>query len=351
MAGNGQTMQAVGFHEHGSIDNLELLDVPVPETGPGEVLVDVHAAALNHQDLFAVRELEHYVPEYPFWGGGDFAGVIEDIGPDVEGWSVGDRVAIDPTITCGECRFCEAGEQSMCEEYAVFGEHRKGGFAEYAAVPAGSLVAVPDGVDFETAAAAPMVTGTAFRALLTRAEVEPYEDLLVVGATGGVGHMAVQFATEVIGVDTLYGTTSTDEKAQFLRELGVDHVIDYTEEDFDSRVWELTGGEGVDAVYNTVGGETWVQSMRTLRPGGRLVTSGATAGPNPETEIRLVFVRQLDVLGSTAHSSTDLRHALGYVWDGTVEPVIQETFSLAEYETAVRTMADREAYGKLVFVL
>jgi NADPH2:quinone reductase len=351
MADNGETMQAVGFHEHGPIENLELLDVPVPDIDAGEVLVDVHAASLNHQDLFAVRELDHYVPEYPFWGGGDFAGVVEAVGAAVESWSVGDRVAVDPTITCGECRFCEAGEQSMCEEYAVFGEHRKGGFAEYAAVPAGSLVAVPDHVDFETAAAAPMVTGTAFRALLTRADLEPYEDLLVVGATGGVGHMAVQLATEVVGVDTLYGTTSTEEKADFLRDLGVDHVVDYTEEDFDSRVWELTGGEGVDAVYNTVGGETWVQSMRALRPGGRLVTSGATAGPNPETEIRLVFVRQLKILGSTAHSSTDLRHALDYVWDGTVEPIIQETFPLAEYETAFRTMADREAYGKLVFSL
>jgi len=350
MAGTDE-MQAVGFYEHGQIENFELLDVPVPEVDAGEVLVEVRAASLNHQDLFAIRELDHYVPEYPFWGGGDFAGVIEAVGAAVEGWSVGDRVAIDPTITCGECRFCEAGEQSMCEEYAVFGEHRKGGFAEYAAVPAGSLIAVPEAVAFETAAAAPMVTGTAFRALLTRADLAPYEDLLVVGATGGVGHMAVQLATDVIGVDTLYGTTSTEEKADFLRELGVDHVIDYTEADFASRVWDLTGGEGVDAVYNTVGGETWVPSMRALRPGGRLVTSGATAGPNPETEIRLVFVRQLDVLGSTAHSSTDLRHALGYVWDGTVQPVIQETFPLAEYDAAFRTMADREAYGKLVFTL
>jgi NADPH:quinone reductase-like Zn-dependent oxidoreductase len=349
--GTAETMDAVGFHEHGPIDNFELLSVPVPEAGPEEVLVDVHAASLNHQDLFAIRELEHYVPEYPFWGGGDFAGEIAAVGERVEGWEVGDRVAVDPTITCGECRYCEAGEQSMCAEYEVFGEHRKGGFAEYAAVPRRSLIRVPDGVAFETAAAAPMVTGTAFRALLSRADLEPYEDLLVVGATGGVGHMAVQIATEVVGVDTLYGTTSTDEKAEFLRDLGVDHVIDYTEEDFDSRVWELTGGEGVDVAYNNAGGETWVQSMRALGTGGRLVTSGATAGPNPETELRLVFVRQLEILGSTAHSSTDLRHALEYVWDGTVEPVVQETFSLADYEEAFRTMDDREAYGKLVFAV
>ena len=343
------TMHAVGFHEHGDIDQFELLEVPVPAIEPDEVLVDVRAASLNHQDLFAVRELEHYVPEYPFWGGGDMAGTVAVVGDRVTGWDVGARVAVDPTITCGTCRFCLAGEQSMCERYQVFGEHRKGGFAEYAAVPAENLVSIPDSIPFETAAAAPMVTGTAWRALATRASLEPYEDLLVVGATGGLGHMAVQLAREVLNVETIYATTSTEEKAAFLRDLGVDHVIDYTEEEFSARVWELTGKRGVDVVYNNVGGETWVPSMRALRSGGRLVTSGATVGPNPPTEIRLVFVRQLDVLGSTAHSATDLRHALRYVWDGTVEPVVQETFPLEAYAEAFRTMADRRAYGKLVF--
>lgn len=348
---SGETMQAVGFHEHGSIDQFELLDVPVPNIDDDEVLVDVRAASINHQDLFAVRELEQYVPEYPFWGGGDMAGVITDVGGDVTGWDVGERVVVDPALSCGECRFCLEGEHSMCEEYEVFGEHRKGGYAEYAAVPVRNLIAVPDGVPFETAAAAPMVTGTAWRALLSRGELEPYEDLLVVGATGGLGHMAVQIAKEVINVDTLYGTTSTDEKADFLRDLGVDHVIDYTTTDFDARIWELTGKAGVDAVYNNVGGDTWVRSMRCLRNGGRLITSGATAGPNPSTELRLLFVRQLDVRGSTAHSRMGLRRALSFVWDGTIEPVVQRTFALTEYEEALRTMADREAYGKLVFTI
>jgi NADPH2:quinone reductase len=344
-----ETMRAVGFHEHGPIDNFELLSVPKPEPDAGEVLLEVRAASLNHQDLFAVRELEHYVPEYPFWGGGDFAGTVTALGDGVEGWSVGDRVVVDPTISCGTCRFCEAGEQSMCENYEVFGEHRKGGFAEYAAVPARNLHAVPEGFDFETAASAPMATGTAWRALTNRGDLEPYEDLLVVGATGGVGHMAVQIATEVVGVDTLYATTSTDQKAEFLRGLGVDHVVDYTETDFDAEVWDLTDGDGVDVVYDNAGGDTWVKAMRSLRPGGRLVTSGATAGPNPETEIRLVFMRQIDVRGSTAHNRTDLRRALSYVWDGTIEPVVQDTFALTEYDEAFRTMADRGVYGKLVF--
>ena len=352
MASHGsETMRAVGFHEHGDIDQFELLDVPVPDVGPTEVLVDVHAAALNHQDLFAVRELDHYITDYPFWGGGDMAGEIAAVGDRVTDWSVGDRVVVDPAISCGECQFCIAGEHSMCDTYEVFGEHRKGGFAEYAAVPTRNLVAVPEHVPTATAAAAPMVTGTAWRALLTRGDLEPYEDLLVVGASGGVGHMAVQIAKEIVNVETLYGTTSTDEKADFLRDLGVDHVIDYTETDFDARVWELTEKQGVDVVYDNVGGDTWVPAMRSLKKGGRLVLSGSTTNPNPPTELRLLFVRQLDVRGSTAHSRTDLRRALSYVWDGTVEPVVQETFNLPEYEEAFRTMADREAYGKLVFTM
>ena len=342
------TMRAVGFHEHGDIDQLELLDVPVPEPGPQEVLVAVRAASLNHQDLFAVRELDQYVPEYPFWGGGDIAGEVVGVGEAVEDWAVGDRVVADPTITCGKCRFCLRGEQSMCENYQVFGEHRKGGFAEYAAVPAGNLLRVPDDVSLETAAAAPMVTGTAWRALLTRADLEPYEDVLIVGASGGVGHLAVQVARAVANAETVYATTSTEEKAAFLRDLGADHVIDYTEEPFDRRVWELTDGDGVDVVYNNVGGETWVKSMRALRNGGRLVASGATAGPNPPTEIRLVFVRQLQILGSTAHSGTDFRRAMDHVFDGTIEPIIDETYPLEDFRAAFERMDSRGVFGKLV---
>jgi NADPH2:quinone reductase len=345
------TMRAVGFHDHGSIEQLELLDVPIPDVGADEVLLEVDAAALNHQDLFAVRELDHYVPEYPFWGGGDMAGEVAAVGDCVTDWSVGDRVVVDPAISCGECRFCLAGEHSMCEEYEVFGEHRKGGFAEYAAVPARNLVELPDHVPTATAAAAPMATGTAWRALCSRGDLESYEELLIVGATGGVGHMAVQIADEVVNADAIYGTTSTEAKADFLRDLGVDHVIDYTATEFDARVWELTDGAGVDMVYDNVGGDTWVPAMRSLRNGGRLVVSGSTTDPNPATEIRLLFVRQIDVRGSTAHSRAEFRRALSYVWDGTVEPVVQATFELSEYEAAFRTMADRDAYGKLVLTM
>lgn len=341
-------MRAVGFHEHGDIDNFQMLSVTKPKPGPEDVLVDVTAAALNHQDLIAVRELDHYISDYPFWGGGDIAGVVAECGERVDDWAVGDRVVVNPAHSCGECEFCLQGEQSMCANYEVLGEHRKGGFAEYASVPRENLLSVPAGYDLTTAAAAPMAAGTAWRALADRAAVRPDDAVLIVGATGGVGTYAVQYATEVLNARTVYGTTSSEEKMAFLRDLGVDHVIDYTEEDFASRIWELTDERGVDVVYNNVGGETWVPSMRALTHGGRLVLSGATAGPNPSTELRLMFVRQLEIYGSTTHSRSAFETAMGFIFDGTVEPVVQERLPLEEFERAFEMMEQRKLYGKIV---
>lgn len=341
-------MSAVGFHEHGGIENFELLEVDRPEPGRGEVLIDVAAAALNHQDLFAVRELDHYVPDYPFWGGGDISGRIAELGDDVQGWSIGDRVVVNPALSCGVCEFCIQGEHSMCAEYGVYGEHRKGGFGEYVTVPEENLLPVPDDFELVTAAAAPLAASTAWRALSTRGGIKPFEDVLIVGATGGVGTYSVQIAKHVFNVDTLYGTTSTEEKAEFLRDLGVDHVINYTEENFEERIWELTDKRGVDVVYNNVGGNTWVPAMRSLRNGGRLIVSGATAGPNPPTEIRLIFVRQLEVIGSTQNSRQDFNEIMSYIWDGTIEPIVQATYPLEEYRSAFEMMANRDLYGKVV---
>jgi len=341
-------MKAVGFYEHGTLDNYELLDVDRPEIGPGEVLVDVKASALNYMDLFAVWQLDNYVQDYPFWGGGDVAGEIAELGADVADWSEGDRVVVIPFISCGDCRFCDRGQEMLCESFRMLGEMRRGGHAEYIRMDAGNLISIPDHVDYETAASVPVAGGTAWRALVSRGEVRSTENVLIVGATGGVGTFSVQICEDVLDVDTLYATTSSEEKAEFLRELGVDHVVDYTEDRFDEAIWELTDADGVDVCYNNVGGETWVQSMRTLRWGGRLLTSGATVGPNPETEIRQIFVRQLDVIGSSGANSWELEALFEYVRAGDVEPVIQETHPLEDFMTAFEKMDNRDLYGKIL---
>lgn len=342
-------MTAVGFDEHGDpLNRLSVLDVPRPSPAADEVLVDVKATALNHLDVFTVRELDHYVPEYPFWTGGDVAGVIAETGADVENWEEGDRVLVNPIFTCGTCEYCRKGDQQLCPHLETLGEHRHGGLAEYVAVPDTNLFAVPDDIDLVRASAVPIAGSTAWGALSTRGDLKPFDEALIVGATGGVGTYAVQIAKDVFGVDTLIATTSTDEKAAFLRDLGVDHVIDYTETEFDREVWDLTDGRGVDLCYNSVGGETWTRSLRSMAQGGRVITSGATAGPNPETELRLIFIRGLDVLGSSVDRYQGFYELLDYVWDGTIDPVIDDTFALRDYEEAFRRIVDRELYGKIV---
>jgi len=348
-AADGETMTAIGFHDHGNpLDQLEVLDAPTPDVGREDVLVDVKATALNHLDVFTVRELDHYVSEYPFWTGGDVAGVVAETGEGVTDWEVGDRVLVNPVLTCGDCEHCRQGQEQLCPNLQTIGEHRRGGLAEYLSVPRTNLFSIPDDVDFTTASAVPIAGSTAWGALSSRADVRPYEDTLIVGATGGVGTYAVQIAKNVFNVDTLIATTSTEEKAEFLRDLGVDHVIDYTETEFDREVWEITDERGVDVCYNCVGGETWTKSMRAMAQGGRLVTSGATAGPNPETELRLVFIRGLDVLGSSVDRYQGFHELLDYVWDGTITPVVDDTFDLLDYEEAFRRVLDREMYGNVV---
>jgi len=341
-------MTAVGFHEHGPVDNFEQLTVPIPEVGESDVLVDIKATALNHLDIFAVRELDHYVSEYPFWSGSDIAGTVAGTGADVTSVEKGERVLVIPFIPCGECLYCENGDEHLCDNHVTIGEQARGGLAGYIAVPEENIVSIPDDVSLTTAASTPIAGSTAWGAFSRRGDLKPYEDVLIVGATGGVGSFAVQIAKEVFNVDTLYGTTSTDEKAAFLEDLGVDHVIDYTEESFARRIWELTDKTGVDVVYNCVGGETWVPSMRSLKKGGRLITSGATAGPNPETEIRLIFVRQMDVLGSSGDDRKGINRFLEYVWDRTIDPVIDATIPLTEYERAFERMTNRNLFGKVL---
>lgn len=343
-----EKMTAIGFEDHGSVENLSLMQVPTPDMGSNEVLVDIKATALNHLDLFVIRELDHYVPQYPFWSGSDMAGVIANVGENVESFNLGQRVLVIPFISCDECLYCQNGDEHLCSNHITLGEQARGGLAEYISVPADNLVPIPDHIDFESAASIPIAGSTAWGAFDRRGELKPYDEVLIVGATGGVGSFAVQIAKDVFNVDTLYGTTSSEEKAQFLRDLGVDHVIDYTEKSFDKRIWELTDGTGVDIVYNNVGGKTWVPSMRSLKNGGQLITSGSTAGPNPQTELRLVFVRQIDILGSSGDHPKGINRLLKYVWNGTVEPIIDATVSLTDYKRAYERMVNRELYGKVV---
>jgi len=341
-------MKAVQFSEHGDRDVIEYAERPEPTVGRTDVLVDVKAGALNHLDVWTRRGLPGIDLEMPHVPGSDVAGVVDSVGDGVTRFEPGDHVALSAGVSCGDCEFCRHGEQSQCVDYHIIGEHVPGVHGEYTAVSEDNLVAVPDHVDWSTAAAAPLVFQTAWRMLMSRAELRAGESVLVLGASGGVGHAAVQIA-DFAGAE-VYATASTEEKLEFASEIGADHVINYVENDFASEMYELTDGRGVDVVVDHIGGETWDDSLKTLAKGGRLVTCGATAGPKPETNINRVFWNQLSIMGSTMATPGEVDDVLAKVWDGTFEVRVRERLPMSETARAHGLLEDREGFGKVVVV-
>ncbi|MFB6108181.1 MAG: zinc-binding dehydrogenase [Haloplanus sp.] len=341
-------MQAVQFAEHGGREVIEYGDFPDPEVGRDDVLVDVKAGALNHLDVWTRRGLPGVELEMPHIPGSDAAGVVTEVGEDVTRFEPGDRVAVTAGVSCGDCEFCRHGEESMCVSFHILGEHVRGVHAEQAAVPEDNLVPVPDGVEWEVAGSASLVFQTAWRMLVDRADLGPNEQILVLGASGGVGHAAVQIA-DYLGAE-VFATASTEEKLRYAEEVGADHVVNYETEDFASVVRSLTGGRGVDVVVDHVGAATWQDSLKSLAKGGRVVTCGATTGGNPETDINRIFWNQLEVLGSTMATPGQVDDALELVWDGTFEPRVREVVPMSETARAHGLLEDREGFGKVVVV-
>ncbi len=339
-------MDAVKFTDHGGTDVVEYGEFPDPEIGPDDVLVDVKAGALNHLDVWTRRGLPGLDLEMPHIPGSDGAGVVEAVGEHVSRFEPGDRVALAAGRYCGECEYCRHGEEPQCVNYHIVGEHVRGVHSELAAIPEENLVAVPEGVDWETAAAAPLVFQTAWRMLMTRADVEPGETVLVLGASGGVGHAAVQIA-DYAGA-TVYATGGSDEKCRYAEELGAEAAINYEEDDFADVIRAITGKRGVDVVVDHVGADTWTDSLASLAKGGRLVTCGATTGHAPETNINRIFWNQLSVLGSTMATPGEIDDALARVWDGTFEVRIREALPMSETARAHELLENREGFGKVV---
>jgi len=339
-------MQAVQFSGHGDKDVIEYGEYPDLEVGREAVRVEMRAGALNYLDVWTRRGLPGLDLEMPHVPGSDGAGVVVEVGEGVSRFEEGDRVAVSAGINCGDCEFCRHGEPTMCVDFHLLGEHVRGVHAEQAVVHEDTLVAVPEHVDWETAAAAPLVFQTAWRMLVTRGDLGPTESVLVLGASGGVGHAAVQIA-DYVGAE-VYATASSDEKLDYARDIGADHTINYETEEFDAAIKEATGNRGVDVVVDHIGAETWQQSLRSLARGGRLVTCGATTGPHPETDINRIFWNQLEVIGSTMGTPGEVDDVLGLVWDGTFEPRIREVLPMSETARGHELLEEREGFGKVV---
>jgi NADPH:quinone reductase-like Zn-dependent oxidoreductase len=339
-------MKALAFSAFGGPETLALRDVPDPKIGPDDVLVRVRACALNHLDLFVREGIPALKTPLPFWTGCDIAGDVAEVGTDVQGVKVGDRVAVNPNLTCGRCEFCIQGEDSLCVRYGILGEHVPGGMAELVKVRGDHVLALPAHVSYEDAASFVLTNMTAWRMVVTQGQLRAGQDVLILGVGGGVSSTAVQIA-RLCGARVLV-TSSSDEKLEKARALGADVTINYAREDWAKAVFEKTGRRGVDLVIENVGAATWKQSIRSVKKGGRLVTCGATTGPIGETDLRIVFWNQIHIIGSTMGTRKDFNDVMRLLFEGRLRALVDEVVPLAEGAAAEQRLAEGRQFGKIV---
>ncbi len=344
-------MKSIRFHEYGGADMLRYEDAPDPSPGPSDVIVHLRAAALNHLDLWVRggdRERNIPLPHIP---GSDGAGVIAETGTAAGGHlKAGDRVLISPGISCGHCAHCLNGRDNLCAEYHVLGTRGDGTYAEFVRIPAVNVLPVPEGLDFNQAAAVPLVFLTAWHMLVTLARVRPGSTVLVHACGSGVGSAAVQIA-KFFNAHVIT-TAGSDEKLSKASALGADDLINYRTTDFTAEVKRLTGKRGVDIVFEHIGGDVLQKSIPLISKGGCLVTCGATAGFNVPLDVRYIFSRHLSVFGSMMGSKAELIEVLKYFGKaaGTRRfvPIIDTIFPLSDAAKAHRLMEERTSFGKIV---
>jgi NADPH:quinone reductase-like Zn-dependent oxidoreductase len=334
----GKTMRALVLRTHGGLENLDVVDDhPVPQAAEGHVVIRVRASSFNYHDVFTVRGMPGIKVPLPVVIGLDMAGEITEVGSGVSGWTVGDRVLVNP----------------VNKKKGLMGEMLDGGMAEYCLVAADQLVAMPAGVSFEQAASLPVAYGTAHRMLITHKTIEKGERVIVLGASGGVGTGCVILA-KLLGAHVI-ACASSDEKLARLKAMGADEVIDYTKTDWSKWAVEKYGKPqrrsyegGVDVVINFTGGDTWHPSLRCLKRGGKLLVCGATAGYDPKEDLRYVWSFELKIIGSNSFYDEDLKGLMDLIQQGKMKPVIDKVLPLEQAREGLRLIQDREVIGKVV---
>jgi NADPH:quinone reductase-like Zn-dependent oxidoreductase len=340
-------MKALTLVNTGGIEHLKVQELPQPAVqSPTDVLVQVQAAGLNRLDIFVAEGLPGSKLAFPHVVGSDAAGVVREVGTAVSQARPGDRVMINPTLSCGACPACAAEEESLCSKLRVIGEHCGGTVAEYIVVPAQNLAAVPPDMPWPKAAAFSLATLTAWRMLTNRARLRPDETVLIWGIGGGVAQAALQIA-RLIGARTIV-TSSSDEKLEIGRRLGADIVLNHSRSDVRAEARQDTEGQGVDVVVDSVGERTWTDSLRALRRGGRFVTCGATTGPMVSMDLRRLFWHQWSILGSTLGSRREYAEIVEHAGRGRLWPVIDRVVPLHEAPAAYNRLQAGDQAGKLV---
>ncbi|MBY0372187.1 zinc-binding dehydrogenase [bacterium] len=338
-------MKASYLTGHGGLEVLQYGDIPAPTPGPGQVAVSVKFAALNHLDIWVREGLPGLKLKFPHVLGGDASGTVSALGPGAEGFKVGDKVIVHPGLSCQRCPKCLGGWESLCPEYRILGEHVSGTHAETVVVPSANLFHLPDGVSLEEGAAFPLVFTTAWQMLVRRAQVQPDEWVVVHAAGSGVGSAAIQIA-KVFGAHVI-ATAGSDSKLELAKKLGADRVINYAKEDFAKAVRAIVPG-GADVIFDHLGKDYWQGNIRAIRNGGRITLCGATSGGEGVTDLKHVFFRQIQILGSTMGSKADFPRMLSLLAQGKLRAVVDSTFDLARSKEAFTRMADRSVCGKIL---
>jgi NADPH:quinone reductase-like Zn-dependent oxidoreductase len=341
-------LRALTLSAHGGLDQLEYRDdLPEPTLRePSDVLLRVEAAALNHLDLFVVGGLPNVTITPPWIVGSDGAGIVEAVGAAVTSVRPGDRVIVNPGTSCHACEYCLEGEEPLCPRYRIYGEHLPGFLAERVVVPERNVLAVPPEVSPESAAAFTLVTLTAWRMLVTRAQLRPGEQVLIWGIGGGVALAALQIAKR-FGA-TVWVTSGSAEKLERARALGADNTLNHRTDDVPRVIREATGKRGVDVVVDNVGEATWSRSLQALGRRGRLVTCGGTSGPMVQTDVRRLFWNQWNILGSTMGSDAEFSAVAAELSAGRLVPPVDSVWPLAEGRRAYERLASGEQFGKVV---
>ena len=340
-------MKAVRIHEHGGVDKLRYEEAENPRiSSPNEVIVKLRAASVDHIDIWVRLGATGIAIPMPHILGGDGAGVICDVGGEVNNVKPGDAVCLYLFSGCGQCEFCLSHRDFMCVYVRALGEWLDGTYAEYVRLPAENGFPIPAGMSFAEAAAFPLVFVTVWRMLITNARLKPGETILIIGIGGGVASAALQVAKK-IGANVIV-TSGSDEKLELAKKYGAAHTINHREKDFAQEVRAFTENRGVDVVLDCVAGEVWQKSLAALARGGRLVTCGATAGGSPETDLTPIFTKHLQIFGSTLGSRDEFRHLLSFMAVAEIKPIIDQVFPLSEAAAAQRRMEEAKQFGKIV---
>ncbi len=342
------SMDAIRVEEHGDLTRLSLSQIPRPTPGPGEVLVEVRAAGLNHLDLWVRRGVPGHRFPLPLVVGCDGAGVVTALGPKIERAKLGDEVIVAPGISCGVCAACSQGNDPLCSKYGILGETRDGLCAEYAVVPEANLIPKPPSVDWAEAGSFALAALTAWTMITDRAQLQPGESILVIAAGSGVGSIAVQIG-RFLGCHVI-ATAGGEKKCAQLPALGADAVIDHRRESISQRVREITDRRGVDVVFEHVGEETWQESLASLAWGGRLVTCGATTGASASIHLRRLFFKNQSILGSTMGPRAHLHRLVKLLERRLIQPMVTHTLPLKEISRAHQLLEAREVFGKVALL-